>query len=166
MDADQKERFRWIEMYRKSGDAGLACRRCGFSRPTLRKWLRRYHEQGIDRLSSLSSRPKSSPNRKIDVQRRAGIYALRNEILELGLSRDEWLSRTIIQRTLNQLQVSPIKRPRRPRKAKRYNRPVPGECVQMDMMQIRRSLYQYTSVDDCIRFRDVAVNWRDGILTY
>jgi transposase-like protein len=37
-----KARLAWVELYAKTGDAGLVCRRCGISRPTLRKWWRRY----------------------------------------------------------------------------------------------------------------------------
>ena len=35
----------------------------------------------------------------------------------------------------------------------RYERPVPGDRVQMDTCKIGPSLYQYTSVDDCTRYR-------------
>lgn len=33
-----KARLGWVELYAKTGVAGLVCRRCGISRPTLRKW--------------------------------------------------------------------------------------------------------------------------------
>jgi transposase InsO family protein len=35
---------------------------------------------------------------------------------------------------------------------KRYERPVPGDRVQMDTMKLKPCLYQYTAVDDCSRF--------------
>jgi transposase InsO family protein len=37
-------------------------------------------------------------------------------------------------------------------KPKRYNRPVPGDHVQMDTCKIRPGLYQFTAIDDCSRF--------------
>ena len=37
-------------------------------------------------------------------------------------------------------------------KPKRYNRPVPGDRVQMDTCKIRPGLYQFTAIDDCSRF--------------
>jgi len=49
--------------------------------------------------------------------------------------------------------VKPLKCPRRPEKPKRYNRPVPGDRVQMDKTKIARGVYQHTAVDDCSRFR-------------
>jgi len=46
-DEDRTERQRrgWIMAYRVLGDAGAVCRRFGVSRPTLRKWLRRYEQE-------------------------------------------------------------------------------------------------------------------------
>ncbi|WP_435370220.1 helix-turn-helix domain-containing protein, partial [Acinetobacter indicus] len=32
------------DKFRSIVDAGLVCRRCGISRPTLRKWWKRYSE--------------------------------------------------------------------------------------------------------------------------
>ena len=40
-------RLVWVRMYERTGDAGLTCRRCGVSRPTLRKWWRRYRAAGV-----------------------------------------------------------------------------------------------------------------------
>jgi len=37
-----KARLGWIQLYEETNDAGLVCRRCGISRPTLRKWQRRF----------------------------------------------------------------------------------------------------------------------------
>ena len=50
MDKLQKTRLGWIKLYEEVGDAGVVCRRCGISRPTLRKWLKRYKEGGISAL--------------------------------------------------------------------------------------------------------------------
>jgi hypothetical protein len=41
----------------------------------------------------------------------------------------------------------------RPRQAKRYTRPVPGDRVQFDTCKIGPGLYQFTAVDDCTRLR-------------
>jgi transposase-like protein len=42
---DVRTRLGWIRLYEELGNAGIVCRRCGISRPTLRKWWRRYQEQ-------------------------------------------------------------------------------------------------------------------------
>lgn len=50
--------------------------------------------------------------------------------------------------------VSASVRPRRkPKVPKRYNRPVPGDRVQIDNCKIGKKLYQFTAVDDCTRMR-------------
>jgi transposase-like protein len=78
IDAEIRRRLKWIEMYNERGDAGQVCRRCGISRPTLRKWLRRYEQQGSERLRSHSRRPHRSPNRKVDEEDRKAILQLRS----------------------------------------------------------------------------------------
>mgnify|MGYP002648980844 CR=1 FL=1 len=66
MNKEIQQRLGWIKLFEDTNDAGLVCRRCGISRPTLRKWWKRYSEQGIDGLSSQSKRPLKSPNTKIN----------------------------------------------------------------------------------------------------
>ncbi|MBB1404014.1 helix-turn-helix domain-containing protein, partial [Pseudoalteromonas sp. SG45-1] len=48
MNKEIKQCLKWIELYEKTNNAGLVCRRCGISRPTLRKWYKRYKEKGLD----------------------------------------------------------------------------------------------------------------------
>ena len=72
-------RLKWVTLYEKVEDAGFVCRRCGISRPTLRKWVRRYQQSGLDGLADLSRRPKSSPNQKIDDEKVKWILKLRIE---------------------------------------------------------------------------------------
>ena len=161
MNGDAKRRAAWVGMYLETGDAGLTCRRCGISRPTLRKWARRFEERGKEGLVSKTTRPMHSPNRKIDETVQADILEMRKKKnvgarriqIELGFTKDLWLSRTIIQRALDRAHVAPLKRPRRPERPKRYNRPTPGDRLQLDTMKICRGVYQYTAVDDCTRLR-------------
>lgn len=48
MNKEIQQRLGWIKLFEDTNDAGLVCRRCGISRPTLRKWWKRYSEQGIE----------------------------------------------------------------------------------------------------------------------
>ena len=41
------------------------------------------------------------------------------------------------------------------KKQTRYNRPIPGNRVQMEVCKIAPKLYQYTAIDDCSRFKVV-----------
>jgi len=68
MNREIQQRLVWVKLFEETNDAGLVCRRCGISRPTLRKWWKRYSEQGIDGLSSQSKRPLKSPNTKINAE--------------------------------------------------------------------------------------------------
>ena len=60
-----KARLEWVKLYEATKNAGFVCRRCGISRPTLRKWWRRFQETGEAGLVELSRRPHHSPNRKV-----------------------------------------------------------------------------------------------------
>ena len=57
---DAQTRLGWVELYQEIGNAGVVCRRCGISRPTLRKWWRRYQALGMAGLEEQSRRPHSS----------------------------------------------------------------------------------------------------------
>jgi transposase-like protein len=52
-DREERRRLSWIVAYRERPDAGAVCRRFGISRPTLRKWLRRYEAEGEVRPASV-----------------------------------------------------------------------------------------------------------------
>ena len=54
---DARTRLGWIKLYEEIGDAGVVCRRCGISRPTLRKWWRRYQAQGTAGLEERTEPP-------------------------------------------------------------------------------------------------------------
>jgi transposase len=85
MDKLQKARLGWIKLYEEVGDAGMVCRRCGISRPTLRKWLKRYEKDGIDGLKELNRKPLNS-QKKITIEQEKFILSLRNE-RKLGVRR-------------------------------------------------------------------------------
>lgn len=65
-----------------------------------------------------------------------------------------------IHKVLCQNQVKPVVKFRRKADFIRYERPVPGERVKMDTCKIGPGLYQYTSVDDCIRYRVLRLHSR------
>lgn len=164
MNEANKQRLKWVQLYLACRDAGRVCRRCGISRPTLRKWVRRFEVAGAGGLSSLSRRPHNSPKRKVTDADRSGILDLRARgngarriQTELYLHSDGRLSLATIHKVLVAAQVKPLVKPRRPTIPKRYSRPIPGDRVQMDTMKIAPGVYQYTAVDDCSRFRVLGV---------
>ena len=167
MDREIARRLRWVRMLQETGNAGLVCLRCGVSRPTLRKWAKRYEVQGEAGLLSVSRRPHRSPNSKLTDRDRSAILRLRSEgngarriQTELRLFEQTEFSLATIHKVLTAANVKPLVRPKRSHVPKRYNRPIPGDRVQMDTMKIVPGVYQYTAVDDCSRFRVLGVHPR------
>jgi len=163
---DARTRLGWIRLYERVRNAGLVCRRCGISRPTLRKWWRRYRAEGEAGLEARSHRPHRSPNREVFAEQEALILRLRRE-RELGIKmlRNELARRHGLRLALDTIHKvlvrhgeNRLKRPRLKRKGtRRYSRPVPGDRVQMDTRKIAPGLYRYTAIDDCSRFQVLGV---------
>lgn len=161
MNREIQQRMKWVQLYESTGDAGLVCRRCGISRPTLSKWWRRYQQSGFEGLVSQSRSPRNSPNAKIGADetalildlrrsRNLGARRLQNELKRL---HDLSLSLATIHKVLKQNRVRPLKRVRRKPDYIRYQRPIPGDRIQMDTCKIGPKLFQYTAIDDCTRYR-------------
>jgi transposase len=159
MDKEAQKRLVWVKLYEQTKDAGRVCRKCGLSRPTLRKWWKRYQELGDEGLKSRTRRPKHTPSRKVLEQHEKWILELRQERKlgarriqsELERQHDYSLSLSTIQKVLQKHQVKPLKRIRWRKEVKRYQCELPGERVQMDTCKIGPGVYQYTAVDDCTR---------------
>jgi transposase InsO family protein len=161
MDTTVKMRLGWVQHYEKTGNASLTSRRCGISRPTLRKWVSRYQVAGLQGLLDRSHRPKRCPPKKVNAQhllwigqirkRRLGARRIQGELLRL---HQVSFSTATIHKVLKQEGYGPLRATRRPRKGrKRYQKDVPGERVQMDVCKIAPKLYQFTAIDDCTRLK-------------
>jgi len=161
MKREEKQRLGWVKMYEQTQDAGLTCRRCGISRPTLRKWWKRYQAQGEDGLQSQSRRPHSSPLTKVDGHIETLILSMRKKRKlgpkrlqsELNRLHNVSLSVAVIHKVLSRNNCKPLLRVRKKTEYLRYSRPIPGERLQMDTCKIGPNLYQYTAIDDCTRYR-------------
>lgn len=87
--------------------------------------------------------------------------ALRNERnigarriqLELFREHEIHLSLASIHKALKRSSAKLLKKLKRDKKFKRYQRPVPGDRVQIDTCKIAPGIYQYTAIDDCSRWR-------------
>ena len=86
MDSDIRRRLLWVQLYQRIGNAGLLCRRCGVSHPTLGSAGRRFHEEGQAGLLSHSRRPVRSPDRRVVEKERRLVLSLRVE-RKLGAQR-------------------------------------------------------------------------------
>ena len=161
MKPNVKARYEWVKLYLETKDFGFVCRRCGISRPTLRKWVRRFEKEGQDGLQDRSKKPLHSPNRKITEQleqqilelrksRNLGARRIQAELIRLHNIR---LSLESIHKVLKKRNAPPIRKLKRKKQFKRYEREIPGDRVQVDTCKIGPGIYQYTAVDDCTRWR-------------
>ncbi|MFN8472743.1 MAG: IS481 family transposase [Anaerolineae bacterium] len=165
MDRETKQRLAWVQLYERTQDAGFVCRRCGISRPTLRKWWRRYQADGVSGLHSRSRRPHHFPNQKVFADQEQWIRQLRTQRrlgprriqVELERHHDCHLSLATIHKTLKRLGMNRLQRKRWRRKTKRYQKQVPGERVQIDTCKIAPRRIQYTAIDDCTRLMVIKV---------
>lgn len=160
-DRDFNARLNWVQLYSETKDAGLVCRRCGVSRPTLRKWWRRFQAGGEDGLKEHSRRPHKTPASKVTegyeklilqlrVERNLGAKRIQAELLR----HHSWrVSTATIWKIFSRHQVPPLCRHRSNEHPHRYNRPVLGERIQIDTCKIKKGIYQYTAIDDCTRMR-------------
>ena len=63
------------------------------------------------------------------------------------------LSESTIWRVLTKHNVPKIKKYRKCNDFIRYNRPIPGDLVQVDVTKVGNQCYQFTAIDDCTRLR-------------
>lgn len=89
--------------------------------------------------------------------RNLGARGIQTELLRAhGYS----LSLAAIHKVLTQNLVKPIKKLKRKKKYKRYQGLIPGDRVQIDTCKIAPSIYQYTAVDACSRWRVLEIYQR------
>ena len=110
----------------------------GVSLTTVKKWLRRFRDEGLQGLQDRSSRPQRSPRRlstglaervvALRLKRRTGRYIAR----QLGLSAAS------VSRILRRVRLSRWRElePRPP--ANRYERAEPGELIHLDIKKLGR----------------------------
>src|SRR3712207_7007874 len=94
---DARTRLGWVRLYEQVGNAGVVCRRCGISRPTLRKWWRRYRAEGEAGLEARSRRPHRSPDRKVFAEQEALILRSEEHTSELQ-SRQYLVCRLLLEK--------------------------------------------------------------------
>lgn len=157
-----KSRFAIVTYAIEHGIKG-ATRRFGLDRKTVRAWCRRWQTAG---LVGLVPRYPSIRARRIAESTVALIEHARRD-LEYGAVRTRiWLERVhrirvaaaTIRRICFRLGYPPLSRKphRRPRQLTLFSRERPGDCVQVDVKEVKvagTKCFQYTAIDDCTRYR-------------
>jgi transposase InsO family protein len=162
-----------------TGNVSATCRYYGISRPTFYKWRQRYDELGEDGLRDGSSRPRCSPNEtptevvgKIIYLRQHYHFGPRKIAMYLRRYHDVVISPSGVWRILKRLDLNRLpasqRYKRHDRRWKRYEKPLPGHRVQIDVKFIgplpgaRKKYYQYTAIDDCTRIRVLRIYDRNN----
>jgi transposase InsO family protein len=153
-----------------TGNVALTCRYYGISRQIFYTWKRRYDAHGLDGLRDRSHRPRVSPNAtrtevvgKIIYLRQHYHFGPAKIAMYLKRYHDIQLSPSGVWRILKRLELNRLptsqRYKRHDRRWKRYEKPLPGHRVQLDVKFIaplagsRRKHYQFTAIDDCTRLR-------------
>ena len=157
-----------------TGNVSLTCRYYGISRQCFYTWRRRYDAHGLDGLRDRSHRPLVSPNAtrtevvgKIIYLRQHYHFGPAKIAMYLKRYHDIQLSPSGVWRILKRLELNRLpasqRHKRHDRRWKRYEKPLPGHRVQLDVKFIeplsgsrsgsRPKHYQLTAIDDCTRLR-------------
>ena len=155
-----------------TGNVALTCRYFGISRQCFYTWRRRYDAHGLDGLRDRSHRPKISPNAtrtevvgKILYLRQHYHFGPARIAMYLKRYHDIQISNSGVWRILKRLELNRLpasqRHKRHDRRWKRYEKPLPGHRVQIDVKFIgplagapkAKKYYQFTAIDDCTRLR-------------
>ncbi|HEV8275198.1 MAG TPA: integrase core domain-containing protein [Streptosporangiaceae bacterium] len=163
-------RYRWrvqqrITVLAYARDHGMAAagRHYGVSAKTVRRWRDRWQAGGVPGLVPRYPRRRAG---RIRPELVPLIEHARKELGDGAARTRLWLQRVhqarlamgTIQRVFRDLGVPRLRRTRKrlPRQLKLFERPDPGDCVQVDVKFVRlggRWAFQYTALDDCTRYR-------------
>ena len=153
-----------------SGSVAKTCRYYGISRTLFYKWRNRYEEEGLDGLKDRSRRPKTSPTATPTEVVGKVIYLRSNyhfgpQKISMYLARyhEITISTSGVWRILKRLDMNRLPSSQRytsrAKRWKRYEKPLPGHQLQIDVKFIapiggrKRRFYQFTAIDDCTRIR-------------
>ena len=155
-----------------TGNVALTCRYYGISRQCFYTWRRRYDAHGLDGLRDRSHRPQSSPNAthtevvgKIIYLRQHYHFGPAKIAMYLKRYHEVQISPSGVWRILKRLGLNRLpasqRHKRHDRRWKRYEKPLPGHRVQIDVKFIGplagapkpTKYYQFTAIDDCTRLR-------------
>jgi transposase len=154
-----------------TGNVAMTCRYYGISRQVFYTWLRRYEAEGLAGLRDRSKRPAHCPH-ETPAEVVAKIIYLRQNYhfgpakISMYLKRyhDVEISNSGVWRILKRVDLNRLpasqRYQRKDRKWKRYEKPMPGHAVQVDVKFIaplspasKKKYYQFTAIDDCTRIR-------------
>jgi len=153
-----------------SRSVAQTCRYYGISRQCFYKWLHRYEQLGDAGLRDRSRKPRRMPQAtstevvgKIIYLRQHYHFGPQKIAMYLRRYHEVTISVSGVWRILHRLGLSRLPASQRYKRYqqrwKRYEKPLPGHQVQIDVKFIaplsgsRKRHYQFTAIDDCTRLR-------------
>jgi transposase len=142
-----------------------ASRRFALERKTIRRWRDRWRAKGLAGLvprypAQRASRLQAEVVKLIEHARRELLYGAPRTRVWLRRRHKRNVSLGAIQRTFERLGLPKLpsrsKRRSRPRQLTLFEKPTPGDSVQIDVKVVKvagRKVFQYTACDDCTRLR-------------
>lgn len=168
-------RLRVVKHARKIGNVSETARLYKISRQTVHRWVERY-DGTLQSLMDSSKKPHHHPNEHTDREKRMVLRVARHNkklglvCLWVHLRMNHRYTRTVtaLYKLLRREGVLDAPKKHRRRKSKPYE-PIciPGERFQVDVKHVpkecltgtlsKKKLYQYTAIDECTRWRYVAI---------
>lgn len=81
---EARRRLKWMDHYRKSGNAAQTCRYFGISRKTFYQWQKRYDPWRLESLKEKSRRPRRTRQWQVSREEELQVIALRKDHLRYG----------------------------------------------------------------------------------
>jgi transposase-like protein len=110
----------------------------GVSLTTLKKWLKRYREEGLTGLVDRTSRPKASPRQLPDATRTAIVTLRRERRTGRFIARELGVSAASVSRVLRRVHLSRWRELEPAAPVVRYQRERPGELIHLDVKKLGR----------------------------
>lgn len=84
LSPEAKKRLKWMDYYRKCGNASQTCRYFGIARETFYEWKRRYNPHHLESLEEKSRRPKRTRQWEVSRTEEFRILSLRRAHIRYG----------------------------------------------------------------------------------
>lgn len=167
-DRDIRKKVSLFQLVNKLGSITEACEQRGYSRSFYYKWWRRFKKSNFDHnsLIELSRKPLTNPKKtKISIEKKIKKLSDKGNgcrMIQAYLARENIkLSVSTIAHINNaRKKVIYSRRKRRKIHTRRYELPIPGQRMQMDVKYVPnfvngKRIYCYVLIDECTRLRFV-----------
>lgn len=108
LSPEAKKRLRWMDYYRKCGNAALTCRHFGISRQCFHTWKRRYNPYRLESLEEKSRRPKRTRHWEVSRNEEFRILRLRKAHLRYGKEKLKVLYQKEYQETISSWKIQRV----------------------------------------------------------